>query len=173
MAELNGASPLQDWLADVLASRNRSSNTVDNYTWAIQKHLLPALGAKRLRSLSADDVDAMLRTKAAVGMSKGSMVHIRSTLLQPLRHAERRGPVARNVPQLMDVPASAHPSAEGSSLTAEEAHRVLAKIKGDRLEALYVSGLMLGLRPGELLGLGWDDIDFETRRLQIRRSLKR
>jgi len=34
-------------------------------------------------------------------------------------------------------------------------------------------GLYLGLRPGEVLGLQWTDIDFKERTLTVRRSLKR
>jgi integrase len=32
---------------------------------------------------------------------------------------------------------------------------------------------LLGLRPGEVLGPQWSDIDFDERTLRVRRSLKR
>ena len=41
----------------------------------------------------------------------------------------------------------------------------------DRLEALYVLAVHTGLRQGELLGLKWEDADFEAGTLQVRRSL--
>ena len=44
---------------------------------------------------------------------------------------------------------------------------------GDRLEALYVVALATGLRQGELLGLRWDDVDLESRRLSVRHTLAR
>ena len=40
-----------------------------------------------------------------------------------------------------------------------------------RLEALYVLAVTAGLRQGELLGLKWEDIDFERETLQVRRAL--
>ena len=46
-------------------------------------------------------------------------------------------------------------------------------IDGERLEALYVLALMTGLRRGELLALRWDDINFGSRQLHVRRAMQR
>ena len=43
--------------------------------------------------------------------------------------------------------------------------------RGDRLEALYVLAVTMGLRQGELLGLKWDDVDTEAKTLRVRRTL--
>jgi integrase len=43
----------------------------------------------------------------------------------------------------------------------------------DRLCALYVLAIAAGLRFGELLGLRWEDVDLETRRLTVRHQLQR
>ena len=43
--------------------------------------------------------------------------------------------------------------------------------RGDRLEALYIVAVMMGLREGELLGLKWEDVDLEAGTLSVRRSL--
>jgi len=58
-------------------------------------------------------------------------------------------------------------------LTPEQAKVLLqtAHETGDRLEALYVLAIHTGLRQGELLGLKWDDVDFEDGSLQVRRTL--
>ncbi len=89
-----------------------------------------------------------------------------------LTHAERRGLVARNVAKLSEMPAGARAVAEGRSLTEDEARRLFAAAAGDRLEALVYVGLMLGLRPGELGGLLWADVDLDKATVQVRRSLK-
>ena len=46
-------------------------------------------------------------------------------------------------------------------------------IRGDRLEALYLVALGAGLRQGEILGLGWTDIDLEGATLTVRNALQR
>jgi hypothetical protein len=78
----------------------------------------------------------------------------------------------RNVARLAEIPAGCAEPKEGRSLTIEQARLLLRAAEGDRHEALYLCGLMLGLRPGELCGLLWEDIDLEGATLQVRRSLK-
>jgi integrase len=56
-------------------------------------------------------------------------------------------------------------------LTPDQAKRLLSSAGGDRLEALYVLAIHTGLRQGELLGLKWEDIDFEAGTLSVKRTL--
>jgi integrase len=58
-------------------------------------------------------------------------------------------------------------------LAPAEAKQLLAAAEDDRLGALYSVALALGLRQGEALGLSWEDIDFESRRLHVRHGLQR
>lgn len=162
---------LSDWLTHGLPSAARSSNTRDNYRWAVDKHIVPALGASRLRDLTADDVDALLDGMAVAGLSRSSMARVHGTLKRALRYAERRGRVTRNVAELVDTPDG--PVTRSRSLTVEQAKALLAAAEGDRLEALYVTGLMLGLRPGELTGLPWDAVDLDAAVLRVVQTLKR
>lgn len=41
------------------------------------------------------------------------------------------------------------------------------------LEGVFVIGLLMGVRRGELLGLRWPDVDLEKRRLHVRQTLQR
>lgn len=166
---------LDRWLAEVLPARAKvkSSNTVDNYRWAVERHLRPALGAERLRSLSPEDVEGLLRRLAEDGMARNSVMRVRSVAVMALKHAQRRDLVARNAAELAEMPASARAPEEGRSLTVEQAARLLAVAEADPLGPLVVTGLMLGLRPGELCGLRWSDVDLEGRTLHVRQSRKR
>lgn len=161
---------LEEWL-DNLPATVRSVNPRAVHEWAVHQHLIPTLGERRLRDLTVDDIERVLRAKARSGISRASLSRILNVLRAALRNAERRGKVARNVAALVDVPpARTHQS---RSLSVDEAHALLAAARGDRLEALYVTGLMLGLRPGELLGLPWSAVDFEGRTLRVTQSLLR
>lgn len=106
---------LLDWLAREVPKFAGSPNTVANYRWAVERHLVPALGAIRLARLDADDVDRMLEGKAADGMARNTMMRLRAVLVKALHHAERRGKVVRNVARLTEVPDG--PRAERRSLT--------------------------------------------------------
>ena len=46
-------------------------------------------------------------------------------------------------------------------------------MRDDRLHALYAVGLAVGLRRGELLALGWADVDLADGLLRVRQTLQR
>jgi hypothetical protein len=125
---------LDGWL-NQLPPSVKSVNTIDNLKWAVDLHLKPALGGRRLRDLSADDVERFLRAKAAAGLSRSSLVRLHNVLQRALRLAERRGKLARNVASLVDVPNG--PVRRSRSLSIEQAHALLKAAEGERLEAMY------------------------------------
>jgi integrase len=61
----------------------------------------------------------------------------------------------------------------GRSLTPDQARQLLDTAKGDRLKGLVPVGVMLGLRPGELCGLRWQDVDLESGILAVEQARKR
>jgi integrase len=163
------ATQLERWLT-LQRRSGKAANTIAQYEWAIRNHLVPALGHKRLVDLTADDVDDLLAERAAAGAARNSLMRLRSVLSQALDHAVRRDLVARNVATFTETPAG--PARPGRSLTVEEARALLDEIAGDRLEAAYICLLMLGLRPGEVLGLHWPDVDLDVGQVRIRQALK-
>ncbi|MBV9453191.1 MAG: site-specific integrase [Rubrobacter sp.] len=60
-------------------------------------------------------------------------------------------------------------------MSAHETRRLLvaASEADDRLEALYVLALYIGMRRGELLGLKWEDVDLDDSIVRVRRTLTR
>jgi integrase len=158
------------WL-EVQRASSRSPNTIAVYEWAIDRHLKPAFGKTQIQALSANQVEDLLISMAKNGASHSTMMRVRATLAMVLNEAERRGLVIRNVAALTSTPAG--PMAERRSLTAEQARRLLGAAKGDFLGAAWTTLLLLGLRPGEVLGLKWEDIDFNKGTVDVRRSLKR
>lgn len=124
---------LERWLADVVPARSgvRSPNTVGNYRWAIENHLRPALGSRQLRSLSPEDIKTLLRSMCANGLAKSSIAQVRMVAATALRHAQRRGIVARNAAELADLPGNTKGPAEGRSLSPEEALSLLQASASD------------------------------------------
>ena len=60
-----------------------------------------------------------------------------------------------------------------SVLNRDQAQQLIDAARAERLEAAYVVGLTVGLRRGELLGLRWEDLDFEEHTLSVRQALER
>jgi integrase len=165
---------LEWWIRTLEAKASagsKSLNTVDNAKWAVDTWIEPELGSKRLRELTPEDVERLLSKMAGDGRSRRTVTRVRSYLGQALSVAERRGKVARNVARIAELPET-KPPVERRALTPDEAKKVLEAASGRRLEALFVCALMLGLRPGELTGLRWSDVDLEAGTLQVSASLK-
>ena len=161
---------LDQWLTDAVRPRVRP-RTFQSYAGIVRVHLAPGLGQVPLARLSPQQVQAFLNAKSAGGLSPRSVAICRAVLRQALGQAERWGLVARNVAKLAEPPRV--PRREVRPLTPEQAHVFLRAIHADRLEALYLVGLGVGLRQGEILGLAWGDVDLEAGTLTVRHALQR
>ena len=162
---------LREWLSTTIEPNCLSVNTAASYRGIVERHLIPSLGKIRLRDITVLDVDHLLHEKYESGLSGSTVQRIRMILVKALRHAERRDLVHRNVAALTDLRRSTR--REGRSLTPDQARKLLAASDRHPLGITVQLGLYLGLRPGEVLGLQWSDIDFTERTITIQRSLKR
>ncbi len=162
---------LERWVRDVLPTRRTAPNTIDLYARVVRLYLTPELGSRRLGDLSADDLEGALRTMAKRGLSRNTLRISRTVLSLALTHAERRGLVASNVARLANLPPRTKDDKPTRRvLLPEDVSRFKTAISGNRLEALWLCGLALGLRPGELAGLTWDSIDLNAGVLAVTQS---
>ncbi len=160
---------LDEWVKGLPARVEPS--TAASYDDTVRLHLKPALGSKLLTKLTVADVNGLWATKRKDGYKPNSVRIMRTVLRSALHQAERESLLVRNVAALSDPPRVGQ--TDGRSLSLDEAKQLLLASGGDRLEALYVICLTLGLRRGEALGLAWTDVDLEGRRIEVRRQLRR
>ncbi|MGL5823604.1 MAG: site-specific integrase, partial [Nocardioides sp.] len=88
-----------------------------------------------------------------------------------LQNAVRDELLGRNVAKLVQVAAPEYDVGQG--LAPDEARQLLIAARSERLYALYVLAVYLGLRRGELLGLQWEHVDLEAETLQVAQTLQR
>jgi integrase len=96
---------------------------------------------------------------------------VHAVLRNALAAAVREELISRNVAKLVKMPGPSYDVNRG--LTLDQARKLLVTAADDRLHALYVLALVLGLRRGELLGLRWDDVDLDAGTLRVRHNLQR
>jgi integrase len=161
---------LNRWLKDHVTPSTRRS-TVRGYESKIRVHIVPEIGKVQLSRLTPQRLQSFFNERLHSGLSPRTVHHLRAILRAALSDAWKWGLVARNVADLVDPPRVPHE--EVKVLSSDEARQLLAVVQGNRLEALYSVALALGLRQGEALGLQWEDIDFDTGTLRVRRSLER
>lgn len=163
---------LEQWTTKALPNRNLQRPTLEVHQWA-REILVAEIGGKRVKSLTPDHVEAAFQRRADAGLSRNSLIKLRSTLSQSLAWAERRGLVAKNVAAIVELPSSARGPQAGRSMTADEANRFLSAADGTWLEAMWASMLYLGIRPGEAAALSWTDVDFDDHVVHVRKGRKR
>ncbi|HZT77374.1 MAG TPA: site-specific integrase [Vicinamibacterales bacterium] len=88
-----------------------------------------------------------------------------------LNDALKWGLVMRNAAELAEVPRAARP--EIRTLDGKQAKAFLAAAKKNTLGPLFSVALAVGLRLGEALGLGWQDVDLKAKTLRVRRAVQR
>ncbi len=149
------AEAVRDWLTYGLT--NLSPSTVATYTTIAETRIVAALGRRKLRDLSADDVDRWLRVQARE-VSTRTLRLMHSILNRAVIRAMARDKVKRNVVALCTVP-TGQAGRPSKSLTWEQAERLVAAANGSPLNAYIVLSLLTGARTEEVRALRWADVD--------------
>jgi integrase len=161
---------LDRWLS-VNVPGTVTESTEDDYNDTVRLHLRPALGNRRLTTLTVAELDKLWNIKREAGYSANSVRIMRTVLRRALGQAEREGIVARNVAALSAPPRIR--AKEGRTLTVQQARRLLAAAAGDRIEVAVIIALAYGMRRGEVLGLRWSALDWQAGTLGVTHGVQR
>jgi integrase len=135
------------------------------------RRIKAALGPVKLMRLTVNQVEAFLAGMAADGLATSTIRNTRALLRLALRRAERDHGLSRNVADLASVPGGTR--RQSRSMTPEQVAKLLSLKLTPWWRAYLSCAFMLGLRPGELHGLSWEDVDFDAGVVRVRHSLKR
>lgn len=148
-----------DWLEFGLSARDEA--TVTKLSILARTHVIPAIGTRKLRELSADDVDRWLAAESK-GISTRTLQDVRSILKRAITRAQARDKVKRNVVLLCELP-KGQTGRPSKSLSLSEAAALLAAADspefGEAWIGVYVIlSLLTGARTEELRELRWDHV---------------
>jgi integrase len=145
-------------------------NTYNPYERHVRLHITPILGGIRLAKLRRGDVVNFYPALGRNGVSPALQRKVGTTLTIALNKAVDLELIPSNPATKVKKPKVDKP--EMQVLDPEQVARFRAAAASDRLEALFVSALDSGARPGELFALLWSDVDFERGFISITRSLE-
>ena len=161
---------LTRWLQTGASSRLRP-HTVESYNSLLHTHILPVIGGIGLNRLTPQHVESLLSARRDEGASQYTLKNIRALLRAALNQAVRWGMVQRNAAALVELREPQRRQLVPWSAT--EAKAFLACVESHRLRALFVVALFTGMRRGEVLGLRWSDVDWNSREVRVEGSLQR
>lgn len=152
-----------------------SENTRSSYQTNLDKRILPALGAHKMRDISPAMVSSLLLDMQKEGLSQSTCVKVYTILLGLFKMAYMQDHVERNPMDKVErpKPRKDEEKKEISAYTAPELRLILDCLEQEPLKWQALVWLLsdTGIRRGEAVGLQWNDLDFNSGKATIRRSL--
>lgn len=162
---------LEQWL-DIWRKQylsNVKPGTVCHYESVCRLHIVPALGNIPLVKLRTPAIQKFYIDLQEKGLSPKYIKNIHGCLHKALDIAVRIDYITKNPTSACIIPRVIQK--EMHPLDAPEQVQLLQSLKGKKNEALIVTALFTGMRAGELLGLTWDNVDFDHGVIHIVKQL--
>jgi integrase len=156
------------WSRDHLPVSGRKPSTIIQYRRIVSAYVTPALGTKKLKSITPLVVEQWLRALRLRNLSQTTIRTAFNVLSIILNTAVRDGLLRTNPCLRVARPKS--DTQEASYLTVHQIQIILDKAD-DSLKHLLTVMALTGLRIGEILALKWSDIDFDNGLLTVNGTL--
>lgn len=158
---------LLSWIEDV--KRQHSASTYCSYRNILKNHVIPIVGKKKLDKLSPMDVQAMVNQLRDTGVGSRSVQMSYNYLNRGMRRAYKFRMIRENPCSAVDKPK--HTSAEANPFTVEEVKKLLSHLKGHHFYWICYTALTTGMRPGELFGLFWENVNLDENKIHVVQQL--
>ena len=161
---------LDEWLRTTAAHSLRP-RTHEGYTIVARRHIVPAIGAIPIASLTPSDVKRLIDAVLAAGLSPRTAQYVHAVLRSALSDAESLELVPTNVAARIGGPRVE--TQRGRPFSKHELQALFAAINGKKYESVYVLAACTGLRLGELLALRRADVDLDRSTITVSGTLQR
>ncbi|MGW5267314.1 tyrosine-type recombinase/integrase [Rhodococcus sp. NPDC003994] len=150
------------WLSDVLPAKKVKPSTISSYEQRVRLNIIPLIGEYRIEEFGLAEVRAFHRKLEDAGLSYSTRRLNHAVLKGIFKAAKQEGLILRNPVEDADPPKGEAKGRE--ALTSVEAARVLSSCveAGDPSATRFALALIIGARQGEVLGLLWENVDFEA-----------
>lgn len=169
MSQVTFEEFLERWLESVRL--NLRDTTIYLYEHHARTFIIPALGKIKLSEIKPHHIQKFYNDLARRDVGPFTIRKIHEVNVRALNYAMGNGLIYYN--PIKGVIAPKMPSYEMQVLDSEQVNRFLVACKGHRYEALFTLAVATGMRQMELLGLKWNDIDWDNSTIIVRNQLKR
>lgn len=145
---------------------NIGASAQSSYRTALNVHILPILGNKRLTAISAMDLQELINSKADTCATIIKNVH--HVLKSIFKRAYMEGIIPRDITVGLEKPSKAKKSRRALTEAEEAAAKVLMQEENGLMVALLY---YTGMRLGEALGLQWECVDFKKKVIHVRQQV--
>lgn len=148
-----------DWLSlwlDTIAPQRVRPDTLQGYRNKVELHVLPEIGAVRLKRLTPEHLERVYAGMLERGLAQSTVVQTHAIVRRALHVALDRGRIDKNPADRVELrkpPPNPH-----AVHTADECLRILNAARDVRESARLHLALSAGLRQSEALALDWGDV---------------
>lgn len=162
-----------DFLDIWLATRaNIKPETRRNYETAIKNWIGPHIGKFLVSAIRPATIENLYQKLEGAGFKAGTTNVVHAVLSKAFSDALRLGEIPTN--PMSRVQKLTRKSIASKYIPKNDEIRIYAEAsKNPATHARIEIGLVMGLRPGEVLGLKWSDIDWNQKTLTIERQVQR
>ena len=146
--------------------------TLSTYSTCYRCHIKPAIGKLRVVDVTTNHCIRIVETMAKEGRGSATIDNTKRVLHDLLECAMDRGIIQKNPCNKSVRSDIGTPPKKREALTREEQSRLLSCMKGKKYENIFRFILLTALRIGELIGLRWQDIDFDRKMLKVERTME-
>jgi integrase len=157
----------ETWLKDYKNKEVRES-TYLSYSRTVNVHIVPNLGVMKVRDVKPAHIKRFIN--GLDDKARGTQRTILRVTRAIFNLAVENEIILRN-PCVSSIHPSSSEHKEQIPLTPEQSDMLLNKAKGTTIYLFVLLGTYTGMRRGELLGLQWGDVDFDTGMVQVRRTV--
>lgn len=146
--------------------------TAVNYEQQLVKHIYPFFGEMYIEDIASADIQNFLNDRSA--FAKDTQQKHLNIIRMILDSAVEDGLIASNPGKSQKIKLTSSAREEREPLSKEQMRQIISKIPQvvDTMERCFIAIQALhGMRPCEVLGLKWEDIDLENRTISIKRDV--
>ena len=154
------------WI-DSYATSSVKPSTLAGYEDIIERLLEPAFGHYQMTDIMTGHLQTFVSDRLKSVSAKTATNEI-VVIKEMFKHALRWGYLKLNPAEYLERPRLTKPEIE--ILSPAEITLLLEKA-GGHYRIAFLTDFLTGMRAGELWGLQWGDIDFNAKRIHVRRSL--
>ena len=147
--------------------------TLQGYRSNMRKHLFPAFGDLRLDTITPETVQTFLNERADLAKNTVHTMFVLFSEIMDSAFEDRLIPSNPAKSKRISIPSTKKTERKALSPTQLKAIiREIAEKLTDETERRLISLMLFtGMRRGEILGLRWDDIDFEQKLITVNRAV--